>query len=67
MVGWQASGEVGQINVKLGQAVKDGDVLAELATDSLSQSILQAQIDVINAQAALDDLYKPRRGADCAG
>ena len=56
---WQASGEVGQINVKLGQEVADGDVLAELDPDSLSQSILQAQIDVINAQTALDDLYEP--------
>lgn len=59
IVAWQANGEVGQINVTLGQAVVDGDVLAELATDSLSQSILQAQIDIINAQKALDELYEP--------
>jgi HlyD family secretion protein len=59
IMAWQASGEVGNVNVELGQAVKDGDVLAELATDSLSQSILQAQIDVINARKALDELYEP--------
>ena len=59
VIAWQASGEVGQINAKLGQTVTDGEVLAELAPDSLSQSILQAQIDVINAQTALDELYEP--------
>jgi HlyD family secretion protein len=59
VIAWQASGEVGEINVALGQEVEDGQVLAELAPDSLSQSILQAQIDVINAQKALDALYEP--------
>jgi HlyD family secretion protein len=59
VIAWQANGEVGEIPVELGQEVEDGDVLAELAVDSLSQSILQAQIDVINAQKALDALYEP--------
>ena len=59
VVTWQTSGKVGQVNFKLGQLVTDGDVLAVLAPDSLSQSILQAQIDVINAQKALDALYDP--------
>ena len=59
VITWQASGKVGEINAGLGQKVEDGELLAELAPDSLSQSILQAQIDVINAQKALDALYEP--------
>lgn len=59
VITWQTSGEVGDIYATAGQRVSDGDVLAELASDSLSQNILQAQIDVINAQKALDELYEP--------
>lgn len=59
VIAWQTSGEVGQVNVSLGQEIMAEDVLAELDPDSLSQNILQAQIDIINAQKALDELYEP--------
>lgn len=62
---WPASGIVGNIYVTVGQAVEKDTVLMELDPDSLSVDILQAQIDVINAQNALDELYE-NTGADLA-
>ena len=53
---WSASGIVGEINAKLGQSVQKDDVLMALDPASVSSDILQAQIDVINAQNNLDDL-----------
>ncbi len=53
---WSASGTVGEVNVTLGQSVKKDDVLMSLDPESVSVDILQARIDVINAQNALDDL-----------
>lgn len=53
---WSTGGTVGEVNVTLGQSVKKDDVLMSLDPESVSVDILQAQIDVINAQNALDDL-----------
>ncbi|RPI25132.1 MAG: efflux RND transporter periplasmic adaptor subunit [Chloroflexota bacterium] len=55
---WQTSGRVGEIKTSLGQEVSAGQALASLDPTSLSQNILQAQVDLINAQNALDDLYE---------
>lgn len=57
MLTWTASGIVGDINVQLGQAVKKDELLMALDPDSVTVDILQAQIEVINAQNALNDLY----------
>jgi HlyD family secretion protein len=62
---WSASGIVGDIYVAIGQTIEKDAVLMELDPDSLSVDILQAQIDVINAQNALDDLYE-NLGAELA-
>ena len=53
---WSASGIVGDVNVVLGQSVKKDDILLALDPASVSADILQAQVDVINAQNNLDDL-----------
>ncbi len=53
---WSASGTVGEVNVTLGQSVAKDEILMSLDPGSVSVDILQAQIDVINAQNALDDL-----------
>ncbi|MBG0784455.1 MAG: efflux RND transporter periplasmic adaptor subunit [Anaerolineaceae bacterium] len=53
---WSASGIVGDITVSLGQSVHKDDVLMTLDPASVSADILQAQIDVINAQNNLDNL-----------
>jgi HlyD family secretion protein len=62
---WSTSGIVGEVNIALGDTVEKDAVLIALDPDSLSVDILQAKIDVINAQTALDDLYE-NWGADLA-
>jgi HlyD family secretion protein len=62
---WSASGSVGEVNVSLGDTVEKDQVLMSLETDSLAVDVLQAEIDVINAQKALDELYQ-NWGADLA-
>lgn len=54
---WSTGGIVGEVNVSLGEAVEKDQVLMTLDPDSTSVDILQAQIDVINVQNNLDDLY----------
>jgi HlyD family secretion protein len=53
---WSTSGIVGEVNISLGDTVEKDALLMVLDPDSLSVDILQAEIDVINAQTALDDL-----------
>lgn len=56
MLAWQTSGRVGEIPVSLGRKVQKGAVLATLAEDSLPQSIILAEADLISAQRSLDSL-----------
>lgn len=60
MIAWQTSGKVGDVLVELGQSVNADAVLASLDPNTISQSIIQAQTDLINAQNTLDDLYDPQ-------
>ncbi len=53
---WSASGIVGEVSVEVGQLVEEDILLMSLDPDSLSVDILQAEIDVINAQNNLDNL-----------
>jgi HlyD family secretion protein len=53
-IAWQSSGKVARVAVHKGQQVASGEVLAELDAASLPQNVLQAQVDLVNAQAALD-------------
>jgi HlyD family secretion protein len=55
---WSASGIVGDIFVSLGETVEKDAVLMTLDPDSLSMDILQAEIDLLNAQKSLDQLYE---------
>ncbi len=55
---WSASGIVGEINVSLGETVEKDTILMSLDPDSLSMDIMQAEIDLINAQRSLDQLYE---------
>ncbi len=54
---WSTSGIVGDIYIGLGETVEAGEILMVLDEDSLPIDILQAQIDVINIQNSLDELY----------
>lgn len=53
---WQTGGRVEAVNVVVGQAVAQGEVLASLAQTSLSQNIILAEADMVSAQRNLDDL-----------
>ncbi|MCX7608827.1 MAG: efflux RND transporter periplasmic adaptor subunit [Anaerolineales bacterium] len=53
---WQTSGQVAQVNVKLGDKVKAGDILATLSPTSLPQNIILAQADLVAAERALQNL-----------
>lgn len=54
---WSTGGIVGNVNVDVGDQVEKDMLLMSLSEDSLPAEILQARIDVINTQNALDDLY----------
>ncbi len=54
---WKTSGTVEDVLVTLGQSVESDDVLVVLDEDSLPVDVLQSQIDIINIQNSLDDLY----------
>jgi HlyD family secretion protein len=60
VIAWQTSGKVGSVMVKMGDQVKVDEDLASLDPNTISQNIIQAQTDLINAEKALDDLYKPQ-------
>jgi len=53
---WESGGIVSPFRVQVGERVEKGAVLMELEDSSLSASILQSQTDILEAQAALDNL-----------
>ena len=59
-VNMPATGKLSSVNVRIGDAVRAGQTLAEL--DSLTTS--QAQLDLIEAQEALEKLQKQRTALD---
>ncbi|MFW5713331.1 MAG: efflux RND transporter periplasmic adaptor subunit [Brevefilum sp.] len=54
---WPVSGKVGEVLVQVGDRVEVDQLLMSLDPESVSADITQAEIDVINAQNNLDDLY----------
>jgi HlyD family secretion protein len=55
---WKTSGTIEKMNIKVGDHVRKGDVLATLAQTSLPQSVISAQADLVSAQQTLADLLK---------
>ncbi len=53
---WQAAGTVENVSANVGDLVMTDEVLAELAKDSLPQTLILAQADLVSAQKALEDL-----------
>ncbi len=51
---WLTSGQVGEVKAQIGDQVKAGEVLAGLLQSSLSQSILQAPMNLVTAQRNLE-------------
>ena len=60
-IGFDESGTLAELLVKEGDEVQGGQVLARLETDQTEEEIAlalaEAQLDVLTAQQALDDLY----------
>ena len=52
------SGRVTAVNVKLGQEVKQGDVLAEVDSTTLQRSLSTAQVGLSSAQTRLNQLLE---------
>lgn len=53
---WGTSGTVEKVNIAVGDRIAVGQVLAVLEQTSLSQAVIMAQADLVNAQKALGDL-----------
>jgi len=53
---WQAAGTVDTVNVKVGDNVPSGFVMAYLAKTSLPQTVIMAEADLADAQKALEDV-----------
>ena len=63
---WQISGVVDKVNVKVGDQVKKGDILATLDKSQLPQNVILAQSDLVNAQQALQDASSDTASAQAA-
>ena len=61
---FQASGKVAAVNVKVGDVVKQGDVLASLESDDLSNAVASARANQTSVQLKLDDLLAGTEAAD---
>ena len=55
---WKTAGVVDKIYVQAGDEVKQGDILAELATDSLDSSVLLAEKTMIEQEENLEDVQE---------
>ena len=56
ILNWQTTGTVEEVNVKVGDKVQKGDILARLTNASLPQNVLSAEVDFASAQQSLDDM-----------
>jgi HlyD family secretion protein len=63
---FQSSGKLARINVKVGDAVKQGQVLAELESDDLTNGVRTAQASFATAQLKLQDLLDGSTASDIA-
>jgi len=57
-IAWQINGVIQAVEVQLGDHVQRGQNLASLERDTLPESVILAQIDLLDAQNALEDLLK---------
>ncbi len=53
---WGTDGLIEQVNVKVGQKVKEGDILAALKSDSVTTDMITAQADLATAQRDLETM-----------
>jgi len=53
---WETTGRVEIVYAAVNDMVEPGEILAELADNTLSQSVILAQADLVSAKRALEDL-----------
>jgi HlyD family secretion protein len=53
---WETTGRVEVVHVSVNDPIATGDMLAELADNTLPQSVILAQADLVSAQRALEEL-----------
>jgi len=63
---FQSSGKVGAVNVKVGDVVRQGQVLASLQSEDLENGVATAQASQRSAQLKLDDLRDGSSDAEIA-
>lgn len=63
---FQSSGKVAAVSVKIGDVVKQGQVLASLQSDDLANNVASAQASLRTAQLRLQDLLDGSTDADLA-
>ena len=63
---WQISGVVDAVNVKVGDKVRKGDVLATLDKAQLPQNVILAESDLVAAQKALQNASSDTASAQAA-
>jgi len=56
LLSWQTMGSIESVNIKIGDPVSTGQILASLEQNSLPRQLILAQVDFIEAQRKLDDL-----------
>ena len=57
---WNSNGVVKSVSANIGDQVSTDQELAALDPDSLPQEVILAQVDLNDAQKALNDLYDPQ-------
>ncbi len=58
LLNWQTGGTVARIEVSVGDKVRQNTILASLENTSLSQNIILAEADLVNAEKTLEDLLQ---------
>jgi HlyD family secretion protein len=58
LLAFETTGIVGMVFFDTGDTVMEGDILAELQSDSLPPQVILAYADLVSAQRALDDLLE---------
>lgn len=58
VLAWKASGTVAEVNAATGDVVAKDEVLAYLLDESLSETLINAEAELVSARKALDDLMK---------
>jgi HlyD family secretion protein len=66
ILNWQTTGTVERVTAEVGDTVRKDQVLASLAMDSVPQTVIQAQANLVSAQRALEDATSMTSSAQAA-